>query len=100
MPRSSHISDVPADYPCSGDTFEKWLEWTYSELLVEYFAELCRQAKGGTHAHLSEEDIIAQCYEWAVSTRTYAGTEEQLKWVCRRVANLLVWPCPEKCRAR
>jgi hypothetical protein len=98
MARISHITDVPADYPYMGDPFERWLEWIYSELLVEHFAELCPKEKGGAHARLSEEDIIAQCYARTVSADMHYGTEKQLRWVFRRVANLLGWPCPKVCR--
>lgn len=124
MRRSTHVSDVPDDYPyidatdslpesqpqcpmveCEGKfypagntPFERWLEWTYSELLVEHFVEQRPVIKSGNGAHMLEEDIIAQCCARAVAAGSHYGTEAQLQWVFRQVASLLGWPIPDVCK--
>lgn len=124
MTESKNYDDVPADYPRAdiasavggtqpkfavveydgkfyipGNTPpERWHDWAYSESLVQHFVKQCPETKRGKRAHMSEEDIIAQYYERAVAGRGRYGTEAQLKWSFRRVAELLGWPVPEVCK--
>lgn len=124
MTAPKNYDDVPADYPRAdiasavggaqpkfamvkfegkfytpGNTPEdRWNDWSYSEQMVQHFVLKCPETKQGKRAHMSEEAIIAQYYERAVAARGYYGTEAQLKWTFRRVANLLGWPVPEVCK--
>ena len=77
---------------------ERWLDWSYSEALVQHFVSHCPERKRGKYAHMSEEDILAQYYQRAAAAGRQFGTEAQLKWSFRRVAQLLGWPVPEVCK--
>lgn len=77
---------------------ERWHDWSYSESLVQHFVKQCPETKRGKRAHMSEEDIIQQYYERAVAAGGRYGTEAQLRWSFRRVAQILGWPIPDVCK--
>jgi hypothetical protein len=116
--------DVPADYPHAaissslagahpklalvefagkyyipGDTPEERLhDWLYSESMVQHFLAKCPETKRERRSHMSEVEIIAQYFERAVAAGGHYGTDAQLQWTFRRVAQLLGWPVPDVCK--
>jgi hypothetical protein len=121
MSDKPNYSDVPADYPrCEvhgsisgaqpklllssapdgyfyipGNTpQQRWEDWTYSANMVTAMAERCRETKSGERAHMTEEEIILQYYQRALKSGGRYGTEDQLKWTFRKVAESLDWPIP------
>ncbi|KRB79076.1 hypothetical protein ASE07_05155 [Noviherbaspirillum sp. Root189] len=124
MADTPNYDEVPTDYPCVdiasavGGTQPKFAmvkfegkfyipgntpperrhDWAYSESLVQHFVKQCPETKRGKRAHMSEHDIIAQYFERAVAAGGRYGTEAQLRWAFRRVAELLGWPVPGVCK--
>lgn len=73
---------------------ERWEDWKYSETMVAAMVERCRATKAGERAHMTEEEIILQYYRRALGADGRYGTEDQLKWTFRKVAEILNWPVP------
>lgn len=121
MSEEPNYEDVPADYPrraahgavsgfqpklllksgpdgrfySPGNTpHERWEDWKYSKGMVAAMVERCRQTKSGERAHMTEEAILFQYYQRAVRPDERYGTEDQLKWTFRKVAEALEWPLP------
>lgn len=117
----SNDADVPADYPyrthqgavpgnqpklllksspdgklyVPGNTpHERREDWKYSKSMVDAMVKRCRETKAGERAHMSEEEIILQYYQRALTPDERYGTEDQLKWTFRKVAEALHWPLP------
>lgn len=122
MPELPNYAEVPADYPYSpargavsgyhpkllltsssdgrfyslgNAPHERWYDWHYSVALASAMVKKCLESKAGKRAHLSEEEIIMQYYKRAVAAGGRYGTEEQLKWTFKKVAETLAWPLPE-----
>ena len=92
------LVEFDGKYYVSCDTPEEQLQdWLYSEGMVQHFLLKCPETKQGNRAHMSEAAIIAQYYERAVAANGRYGTEAQLRWTFRRVAQLLGWPVPDVC---
>jgi hypothetical protein len=121
MPETPNFADVPTDYPyrlvhgtvsghqpkllltssIDGKFYspgnapaKRWHDWQYSSGLAAAMVEKCIESKNGKRAHLTEDEIILQYYQRAVAAAGRYGTEEQLKWTFRKVAEVLAWPLP------
>lgn len=121
MANEPNYADVPADYPrraehgavsgfqpklllksgpdgkfySPGNTpHERWEDWKYSQGMVAAMVERCRQTKAGERAYMAEEEILLQYYQRALRPDERYGTEDQLKWTFRKVAEILEWPLP------
>ena len=84
-------------YVPGGTPEERVHDWLYSEGMVQHFLLKCPETKQGKRAHRSEAAIIARYYERAVAANGRYGTEAQLRWTFRRVAQLLGWPVLDVC---
>lgn len=73
---------------------ERWEDWTYSETMVAAMVKRCRETKAAERAHMAEQEIILQYYQRALRPDDRYGTEDQLKWTFRKVAEILGWTLP------
>jgi hypothetical protein len=73
---------------------EIYQSWHYCEGMAAIFVQKCRRNQHGKYAHLNEVRILDQYC--ARLLKTQWSTDEELKWVIRRAANLLGWPVPDR----
>jgi hypothetical protein len=66
--------------------------------LVEYFKQTCLDEKA-LHSPLLEPAEIIDFYFSSTLNDLGWGTEAEVKWIFRHVADELAWPVPEGARA-
>lgn len=92
------LVEFDGKYYGPGDTPEsRWHDWSYSESMVQHFLLKSPETKKGKRSHMSEVEILTQYYDRAVAAKGRYGTEAQLKWTFKRVAEMLGWPVPDVC---
>lgn len=72
---------------------ELFVRWDMCEDMAQKLAIKAVESKGGKRSHMSEVEILAQYLP-----RLYAtgwGSDEEMKWIIRRMAELLHWPSPQ-----
>ncbi|WP_194726558.1 hypothetical protein [Noviherbaspirillum malthae] len=69
---------------------EVWARWDICEDLAKHLADRCRETEKGKYAHLSRAEILSQYYER--SLRTGWGSDEEMRWISHRTAQLVGWP--------
>lgn len=72
---------------------ERWERWNNCEALALQFVEKCRRNQTGKYAHLSQVEILEQYCTRVLQTDW--GSDDELRWVIRRTAELLGWPIPK-----
>ncbi len=71
---------------------EIWQRWDICEDLAKQFVARCRETETGKYAHLSRAEILGQYFERSLKMRW--GSDDEMRWVSRRTAQLLGWPTP------
>lgn len=71
---------------------EVWERWQTCEDLVKHLCAKSLESKAGKRAHMSELEILEQYLPRLIATRW--TSEEEARWVIRRVAAVLSWPVP------
>ena len=69
---------------------EIWQRWDICEDLAQHLAVRCRETEKGKYAHLSRAEILRQYYERSLKTKW--GSDEEMRWISRRTAQLVGWP--------
>lgn len=71
--------------------------WKTCEDLAQQLVVKSTESKAGKRCHMSESEILAQyCLRLM---KTGRGSDDEIRWVTRRAAELLGWPVPETARA-
>lgn len=70
--------------------------WKFCEDLACQLSKKSFYSKNGKRAHMSEVEILEQYFPRLIATRW--TSEEEAKWVIRRVAELLSWNVPQSAR--
>jgi hypothetical protein len=71
---------------------EIFQKWDVCEDLAKQLSVKSLESKAGKRSHMSELEILAQYLPRLISTRW--TSEEEARWVIRRVAAMLSWPVP------
>ncbi len=105
FPRPHHFGAVPGAQPkllmtrykeryyvpgCSPP--ELYESWRICEDLATQLAEKSLESKAGKRAHMSETEILDQYLTRLIQTKW--TTEQEARWVIRRIAECLSWPIP------
>lgn len=69
---------------------EIWRRWDICEDLAQHLAARCRETETGKYAHLTHTEILSQYYERSLKTNW--GSDEEMRWISRRTAQLVGWP--------
>lgn len=72
---------------------ELWERWDYCEDLAQQFCKKCIDNKAGKRSHMSEVEILEQYLVRLMKTGW--GSDDEMRWVVRRTADLAAWPVPE-----
>ena len=80
-------------YRPGGTPPERFERWDACEDLARQLVTKCRESKMGKRAHMSEVEILEQYLRRLLKTGW--GSDNEMKWVIRRTAELLEWPLPE-----
>lgn len=83
-------------YLPGGTPPELFVQWDLCEDLAQHLAVKSMESKTGKRAHMSETEILDQYLERLLKTGW--GSDNEMRWVIRRVAELLGWPVPETAR--
>lgn len=80
-------------YYLPGDTPpERYFRWDACEHLALQIVGKSRESKAGKRAHMYETEILDQYCERLLKTGWHS--DEEMRWVIRRAAELLGWPIP------
>lgn len=71
---------------------ELYERWDVCEDLARQLSEKSAGSKSGKRSHLSEVEVLAQYLPRLIQTRW--TTESEARWIIRRTAEMLGWPCP------
>lgn len=71
--------------------------WDICEDLAQQFVPKCRESKAGKRSHMSETAILDQYLPRLLKTGW--GSDEEMRWVIRRTAEMLGWPVPKSAAA-
>jgi len=71
---------------------ELFRRWNKCEDLSQQLVVKSRESKAGKRAHMSEIEILEQYYERILKTGW--GSDEEMRWLIRRTAEVLGWPAP------
>jgi hypothetical protein len=94
-PKAVHISMYEGKcYNAGGSPPEVWELWQVCIELVEYFKKTCTEEKELHSPLLSEEEIIDFYFANTLDDLGW-GTEAEVKWIFRHVAEELGWETPE-----
>lgn len=106
FPRPVNLGAVPGAQPkllmikyqgryyAPGCTPPELLErWNICEDLAQQLVVKSRESKVGKRAHMTEVQILEQYLPRLIET--HWTSEDEARWVMRRVADLLKWPIPE-----
>jgi hypothetical protein len=75
---------------------ERVVRWRYCEYFVQHLVDASLRCKSGKRAHMSELAILEQ-YDSRLRALGWTSDDEA-KWIFRRVGALLGWPVPESCK--
>lgn len=84
-------------YVPGGTPPERFSRWDVCEDLAQQFITKCKESKAGKRAHLSETEILDQYVPRLLKTGW--GSDQEMRWVIRRAAELLGWQVPESAKA-
>lgn len=109
FPRPVHLGAVPGALPkllmteFRGRYFspgctppEIWERWDACEDMAQQLCEKSLESKAGKRSHMSEAAILDQYLQRLLKTGWRSDAE--MRWVIRRMADLLQWPVPESAR--
>jgi hypothetical protein len=71
---------------------EIWTRWDACEDLAKQISAKSVESKAGKRSHMSELEILEQYLPRLISTKW--TSEDEARWVIRRVAAILGWPVP------
>lgn len=66
--------------------------WVHCEDLALQLAEASKKTKAGKRSHLSGQEILDQYLKRLIITAWTSDAEA--KWIIRKCASILGWPCP------
>ena len=91
-------NEVPADFPYGDDerSPDRWFAWTICEEVVLHLCKKCGLLKSKSHRSVRPVDILYQ--EYLQICALGWGTEQEIRFVFRRVAACLKWPAPDAVR--
>lgn len=72
---------------------ELFERWDYCEDLARQFCQKCLDNKAGKRAHMTELEILEQYLVRLIDAGW--GSDDEMRWVIRRTAELAAWPVPE-----
>ena len=84
-------------YLPGGTPPERFARWDVCEDLAVQFVPKCQESKAGKRSHMSETAILDQYLLRLLKTGW--GSDDEMRWVIRRTAELLGWPVPEAASA-
>ena len=97
-PNAVHISMYEGKcYNAGSSPPEVWELWQVCAELVEYFKKTCLEEKELHSPLLSENEILEFYFSNTLDDLGW-GTEAEVKWIFRHVANELEWPVPQGAR--
>lgn len=79
-------------YSPGGTPPEIFARWDMCEDLARQMSAKSLESKAGKRSHMSEIEILGQYLPRLIATRW--TSEDEARWVIRRVAALLDWPIP------
>lgn len=79
-------------YLPGGTPPELFRRWKICEDLARQFADKSIECKAGKRIHMSEQEILDQYCVRAMKTGW--GSDDEMRWVIRRTAEILGWPVP------
>ena len=98
-PKAVHISMHEGKcYNAGASPPEVWALWQVCAELVEYFKEKCLEEKTLHSPLLPPAEIIDFYFADTLNDLGW-GTEDEVKWIFRHVAEELGWPIPDGARA-
>lgn len=71
---------------------EVYVRWDICEDLAAQFVTKCLKNQTGKYSHLSQAEILEQYCERLLKTGW--ASDDEMRWVIRRTAQLLGWPAP------
>lgn len=71
---------------------ELYERWDICEDLARQLSGSSVESKNGKRSHMTEVEILAQYLPRLIQTRW--TSESEARWVIRRAAEMLGWPCP------
>jgi hypothetical protein len=71
---------------------EMFERWDICEDLAQQLSGKAIEAKTGERAYMAEADILAEFLEQLLEKDW--GSDAEMRWVVRRIAELLQWPVP------
>ena len=84
-------------YLPGGTPPERLARWDVCEDLAVQFVAKCLESKAGKRSDMSEVEILDQYLVRLMKTGW--GSDDEMRWVIRRTAELLGWPVPEAASA-
>lgn len=72
---------------------EMFERWDYCESLAQQFCQKGRNNEAGKYGHLTQPEILDQYLMRLLETGW--GSDEEMKWVICRTAELAAWPAPK-----
>lgn len=72
---------------------ELWERWDVCEDLAKQLSEKSIESKAGKRSQMSEIEILDQYLPRLIATKW--TSEQEARWVIRRVAVMLGWPVPQ-----
>lgn len=97
QPKLSMVMFEGRLYLAGGTPPERLARWEMCEDLAKQFVEKCRRNETGKYVNLSRVEILAQYCDRLLQTDW--GSAAEMRWVIRRVAELLSWPVPPNAMA-
>jgi hypothetical protein len=93
QPKAVHISMYQGKcYPAGGSPPEIWQSWQICQELVEHFKKTCKEEKALRSNLLPEAEIIEFYFRNTLAAGW--GTDAEVAWIFRAVAEQLGWPVP------
>lgn len=79
-------------YLPGGTPPELFRRWEICEDLARQFVDKSIECRAGKRIHMSEQEILDQYCVRAMKTAW--GSNDEMRWVIRRAAEILRWPVP------
>lgn len=97
QPKLALVAHHGKFYLPGGTPPELFSRWDLCEDLAVQLVPTCRESKAGKRSHMSEAEILDQYLPSLLKTGW--GSTDEMRWVIRRTAEMLVWPAPESAAA-
>jgi hypothetical protein len=75
---------------------ERVVRWKYCEQIARHLVDTSLSSKNGKRSHMTELAILEQYVPRLIATGW--TSDEETKWIFRRVGALLGWAVPESCK--